>query len=161
MKVAVPLPKNVLAPLGLTTAASATESGIQKKIHGSVTTTLVISIEEMDDIMKIVQALEDSNTFLKGFTKTIKNETKEQKGRFLGTPVGTIGPILSGNVLSGKGIAGANSENEKSKNNCKSWLRKRMEFLIRPYTLTNFEIQKNKLSLDLTLLIPETICLKR
>ena len=161
MKVAAPLPKNVLAPLGLTAAASATDAGIQKKIHGSVTTTLVISIEEMHDIMKVVQTLEDSNTFLKGFTKTIKSETKEQKGRFLGTTVGTIGSILLGNVLSGKGIAGASSENKKSKKNCKSWLRKRMGFLIRPYPLTNFEIQKYKLRLDLTLFIPETICLKR
>ena len=53
-----------------------------KKIHGSGTTTLIISNEEMNDIMKIVQALEDSNILLKGVTKTIKNETKEQKGRF-------------------------------------------------------------------------------
>ena len=54
-----------------------------KKIHGSGTTTLIISNEEMNDIMKIVQALEDSNILLKGITKTIKNETKEQKGGFL------------------------------------------------------------------------------
>ena len=49
------------------------------KIHGSGTTTLIIWNEEMNDIMKIVQALEDSNILLKGVTKTIKNETKEQK----------------------------------------------------------------------------------
>ena len=40
-------------------------------------TTLIISAEKMDDIIKIVQALEDSNNLLKGVTKTIKNETKE------------------------------------------------------------------------------------
>ena len=81
--VAIPLVKNVLAPLGITAAASAVDTGIQKKMHGSGTTTLLISNEEMNDIMKTVQALEDSNILLKGVTKTIKNETKEQKGGFL------------------------------------------------------------------------------
>ena len=76
MKVAIPLAKNVLAPFGITAAASAIDAGIQKKIHGSGTTTLIISNEEMNDIMKIVQALEDSNILLKGVTKIIKNETK-------------------------------------------------------------------------------------
>ena len=75
MKVAIPLAKNVLAPLGITTAASAIDAGIQNKIHGSCTTTLIISNEEMNGIMKIVQALEGSNILLKGVTKTIKNET--------------------------------------------------------------------------------------
>ena len=50
-----------------------------KKIHSSGTTTLITSNKEMNDIMKIAQAPEDSNTLLKGVTKTIKNETKEQK----------------------------------------------------------------------------------
>ena len=54
-----------------------------KKDIGSGITALVISNDEMNDIMKIVQALEDSNILLKGVTKTIKNETKEQKGGFL------------------------------------------------------------------------------
>ena len=77
MKVAVPLAVNILAPLGITAAASAIDTGVQKKMHGSGTTTLIISNEEMNDIMKIVQALEDSNILLKGVTKTIKNETKD------------------------------------------------------------------------------------
>ena len=105
MKIAVPLAKNVLAPLGITAAASALDAGIQKKIHGSGTTTLIISNEEMNDIMKIVQALEDSNILLKGVTNTIKNETKEQKGRFLSMLLGTLGASLLGNLLAGKGIA--------------------------------------------------------
>ena len=75
--------KNVLAPLGITAAASANDAGIQKKKHGSGATILIISNEEMNDIRRIVQALEDSNILLKGLTKTIKNETKEQKRRFL------------------------------------------------------------------------------
>ena len=54
-----------------------------KKIHGSGTTTLIISNEEMNDIIKIIQALENSNILLKVVTKTVKNETKEQKGGFL------------------------------------------------------------------------------
>ena len=53
-----------------------------KKIHGSETNTLIISNKEMNDIIKIVQALEGSNILLKGVTKTIKNETKKQKGGF-------------------------------------------------------------------------------
>ena len=61
MKVAVPLPKTFLLPLGITAAASATDAGIQKKIHGSETTILMISNKETIDIMKIVQALQDSN----------------------------------------------------------------------------------------------------
>ena len=78
MKVAIPLAKNVLAPLGITAAASVIDAGIQKKIHGSGTATLIISNEEMNGIMKIAQALEDSNILLKGFTKAIKNETKDK-----------------------------------------------------------------------------------
>ena len=77
MKVAVPLAKNILAPLRITAAASVIDAGVQKKIHGSGTTTLTISNAEMNDIMKIVQAVEYSNILLKGFTKTIKK--KKQK----------------------------------------------------------------------------------
>ena len=49
--------KNILAPLGIIAVASSIDAGIQKKIHGSGTTTLIISNEEMNVIMKIVQAL--------------------------------------------------------------------------------------------------------
>ena len=115
MKIAVPLAKNVLAPLGITAAASALDAGIQKKIHGSGTTTLIISNEEMNDIIKIVQALEDSNILLKGVTNAIKNETKEQKGGFLSMLLSTLGASLLGNLLSGKGIARAGAGNNKGK----------------------------------------------
>ena len=80
MKVAVPLAKTFLTPLGTTAAASAINVGIQKKIHDSRTTTLITSNKEMNDIINIVQSLEDSNTLLKGVTKTFENETKEKKG---------------------------------------------------------------------------------
>ena len=58
----------------------------------------------MNDIIKVAQALEDSNILLKGVTKTIINETKEQKGGFLSMLLGTLGASLSGNLLTGKGI---------------------------------------------------------
>ena len=54
----------------------------KKKIHGSGTTTFIISNEEMNDIIKIVKAFENSNILLKGITKTIKNETKKQRRGF-------------------------------------------------------------------------------
>ena len=85
MKETVPLAKNILAKLGITTAGSAIDAGIQEKIHGSGTTTLTSSNKKMNDIMKTVQDLEDSNILLKGVTKTIKNETKKQKGGFVST----------------------------------------------------------------------------
>ena len=66
-----------------------------------------ISNEEMNDIIKIVQALEDSNVLLKGVTKTINGETKEQKGGLLRMLLGTLGASLLGDLLSGKGIARA------------------------------------------------------
>ena len=79
IKVTVPLAKSILAPLGITAAASAIDAGIQNNIHGSGTTTLIIPHEEMNDIMKIIQALKDSNVLLKGVTKTIKMKQKNKK----------------------------------------------------------------------------------
>ena len=76
MKVALPLAKNVLAPLGLTTTMFAIDGSIQKKIHGS-RVKFIIEQEDMKDIMKIIKALENSGILLKGVSKTIKNETKE------------------------------------------------------------------------------------
>ena len=104
MKVAVPIAKDILTPLGITAAASAIDAGIQKKIHGSGTTTLVISNEEINDIIKIVKALEDSDILLKGITKTIRNETNEQKGGFLSMLLGTLASALLGDMLAGEGI---------------------------------------------------------
>ena len=128
----------------------------KKKIHGSGNTTLIISNEEMNDIIKTIQALEDSNILLKGVTKTIKNETKGQKGGFLSMLLDTLGASLLGNVLTGKGILRAGSRN-KEKGNKKGkgilrflrssfvlYFKKRMGFLISPHPLTNFEIQKYK-----------------
>ena len=104
MKVALPLAKNVLAPLGSTAAMSAIDGGIQKKIHGSGV-KLIIEQEDMKDIMKIIKALENSGILLKGVSETIENETKEQRGGFLSMLLGTLGASLLGNLLTGgKGI---------------------------------------------------------
>ena len=69
----------------------------------------------MNDIMKIVQALEYSNISLERVTKRIKNETKEQKGGFLSMLLGTLGASLLGNMLAGKGIVRAGYGNKKGK----------------------------------------------
>ena len=91
MKVVMPLAKNVLAPLGLTAAMSAIDGGIQKKMRE-----------------KIIEALENSGILLKGVTKTIENDTKEQRGAFLSMLLGTLGASLLGNLLTGrKGIVRA------------------------------------------------------
>ena len=88
------LAKSVLIPLGLTAAASAADAGIHKKILGSGNTTLIISNDEIHDIIKIVKSLEDSGLLLKGVSETVQNEAKEQKGRFFSMLLGTIGASL-------------------------------------------------------------------
>ena len=97
-----PLTKSVLIPLGLTAAASAADAGMHKKILGSGhnNTTLIISNDEMDDILKIVKSLEDSGVLLKGVSETIQNEAKEQRRGFLSMLLGTLGGSLQGDILS-------------------------------------------------------------
>ena len=80
-KVLKTLAKSLLTPLGLT--ASASDAAIHKKMFGIVTTTLINSNEEMNDIMKIVKSLEESGFLIKGISGTIKNEAKQQKVGFL------------------------------------------------------------------------------
>ena len=69
----------------------------------------------MNDILKIIEVLQNSNILLRGVTKTIKNETKEQKGVFLSMSLSTLGASLLGNLLIGKGILRAGSGNNKEK----------------------------------------------
>ena len=71
-------------------------------MFGSGTTTFVISNEHMNIIATIVQSLEESGLLKKGVRETIKNEAKEQKGRFFGILLGTLGANLIGNLLIGK-----------------------------------------------------------
>ena len=82
----------------------------------------------MNVIMKIVQALEDSNILLKGVTKTIKNKAKEQKGGFLSMLLGTLGASLLGNLLAGKGILRAGSGNKKGKGIVRAGTGKQWDF---------------------------------
>ena len=105
MKVAMPLAKSVLAPLGLSAAMSVTDGSIKKKMLGSGATTLIISNNEMDDILKIVKSLENSGVLLKGVSETIQHEAKEQRGGFLSMLLGTLAASLLGDVLS-KGLSG-------------------------------------------------------
>ena len=140
MKVAMPLAKNVLGPLGLTAAMSAIDGSIQKKIHGSGV-KLIIEQEDMNDIVKIIEALENSGILLKGVSKTIENETKKQTGGFLSMLLGTLGASLLGNLLTGgKGImragdgivrAGAGKGRKKTLNS-----------LLPFHPLTNIEISE-------------------
>ena len=95
----MPLAKNVLAPLGLTAAMSAIDGSIQKKIHGSGV-KLIIE-QDLNDIIEIIEALENSGILLKEVTKTIENETKEQRGGFLSMLLGTLKASLLGNLLTG------------------------------------------------------------
>ena len=103
-----PLTKSVLIPLGLTAAASAADAGIHKKILGSGhnNTTLIISNDEMDDILKIAKSLENSGVLLKGISESIQHEARKQSGGFLSMLLGTLGASLLGDVLS-KGLSGS------------------------------------------------------
>ena len=83
-----PLAKSILILLGLMAAAAATDAA----------TTLMISNEEMEDIMIIVKSLEDSGLLIKGVCETIKNEAKKQKGGFLSRLLGILGASLSGKL---------------------------------------------------------------
>ena len=89
-----PLDKSVLLPLGLSAGVSAADTSIQKKKkkknHGSEITTLIISNEEMEDIMKIDKQPEESRLLIKGISEEIKNETKEQKGGIVSMLLGTL-----------------------------------------------------------------------
>ena len=105
------LAKRVSIPLGLTAAVSAIDAAIHKKVFGPgrprdlslCVTTLISSNKEINDIMKIVNSLEESDLLIKYASETIKNEAKEQKGRFLGMLLGTSGASLLGNLFTGKG----------------------------------------------------------
>ena len=64
----------------------------------------------MDDLIKIVKSLHDSSLLLKGVTESVQNDVKEQRGGFLSMLLGTLGAILLGNLLTGKGIHRAGEE---------------------------------------------------
>ena len=99
-----PLAKSVLLPLELSTGMSAADVAIKKKTHGSIITALIISNEEMEDIMKIVKSLDKSVLLVIGIRGTIKHETKEQTGGLLPMLLGTLTASLFGSALTRKGV---------------------------------------------------------
>ena len=111
------LAKSVLIPLGLTAAASLTDAAIHKKMFGSGFTKLIISNEEMEDIIKIVKSLKDSGLLIKGVSETIKNETEEQKRGFFSMLLGTSGASLLGKLLAGKGTIRAGEGTIRAREN--------------------------------------------
>ena len=150
MKVALPSAKNVLAPLGLTASMSPIDGSIQKKIHGSGV-KLIIEQEDMNDIMKIIETLENSGILLKGISKTIEKKTKEQRGGFLSMLLGTLGASLLGNLLTGgKGIMRAGEGSLASRAKSEGIVRagegnkskKTLNSLLPLHPLTNIEINE-------------------
>ena len=108
LKSGLPLLKSVIKPfgmLGLTAAASSTDAAINEKILGSGNhIMLIISNDDMQDLLKIVKSLEDSGILLDGITETVENEIKEQKRGFLSMLVGTLGASLLGNMLAARSV---------------------------------------------------------
>ena len=119
---------------------SAIDGGIQKKMRGEGN-KLIIEQEDMNDIIRIIEALENSGILLKGVSKTIENETKAQRGGFLSMLLGQLGASLLGNLLPGKGMMRAGEgivregEGSGSKKN-------KLNSLFPFHTLTNIEINE-------------------
>ena len=82
-------------PLGIAAASSTSDAAIQKKDFESDMTTLIISNEEIIDIMRILEPLEES-------TKKTKEQKRTKKEYFFGILLGTIGAILFANLLTDK-----------------------------------------------------------
>ena len=89
-----PLAKSVLIPLRLTAVAAATDAAIHKKMFGSGSTKLMISNEEIEDIMRKVKSLEESGLLIKYISEAIKNERKEEKVGFLQILLALLGASL-------------------------------------------------------------------
>ena len=102
--VLTPLSKSILLLLGLSAGMLAADAAIQKKVYGADVTALIILNEEMTDILKIVQSLEESGLLIKVVSETIKNETREQNGGFLSMFFGTLAASILGSALTGRGV---------------------------------------------------------
>ena len=100
----IPLAKNALILLELSAGMSAGDAAILKKIYRSDKTALIISNEEMKDIMKIVKLLEESGLLIKGISERIKTEAKEQKGGLITMLLGALAASILGNASSGRGV---------------------------------------------------------
>ena len=133
-----PLARSVLVLLGLTAAVSATD--IHQKMFGSGTITFTISNEEINDIMKRVKSLEESELLIK-ISEIIKNKAKEQKGGLLSMLLGTIGVSFLGNLIARKSTIRAGEGTSR----VGEWVKEQLEqvkIFNAPHHLTNFEIQK-------------------
>ena len=100
-----PLAKNLLIPLGLTAATSATDAAFIRKYLDQVWLN-----EEMNNIMKIVKSLEEFGLLIKGFSEITKNEVKKQNDGFFSTLLGTVYASLLGNILTVKGTIKAGQD---------------------------------------------------
>ena len=110
-----------------------------KKRYMARESKLIIEQEDMNDIMKIIEALENPGILLKGVSKTIENETKERRGGFLSMLLGTLGARLLGNLLTaGKGIMRAGDGIVRAGSGSK----KNLNLLLRFHPLTNIEINE-------------------
>ena len=98
------LAQSVLLEFGLSSAMLAADTVIQKKIYGTTTRALIISNEELEDIIKIVKLHEESGWILKRISETVKNEANKQKVRFLSMLLGTIAGSILGSELAWKGV---------------------------------------------------------
>ena len=113
-----PLAKTLLIPLGLLAGKSVADAATQKKMYGPGcssdltlrTSALIISSEEMEDIMKKVQSLEELGSLMKPNTDTSKNETKNQKGRFISMLLVELAASILRNALAGKGVIRGSEE---------------------------------------------------
>ena len=104
IKPAISIRKNILAPLGLSAAMPATDAAFQKNMYRSENKTLIISNNDLNDLIKIATALEEHDIFLKGTGRAITNNAKKQEGGFLSMLLGALGASLLGNLLTGKGM---------------------------------------------------------
>ena len=119
---------------------------IQKILgSGHNNTTLIISNDEMDEILKIVKSLENSGVLLKGVSETIQHEAKEQRGGFLSMLLRTLGASLLGDVLSkglsGRGVIRAGEGAIRAGYGSKRASLKKI-LTLTPHPLENFEIQE-------------------
>ena len=102
--VLTPLTKSVFLSVGFAAGISAADVATENKIYTSGITGLMISKEETEDIMKIVESLEESGLLIKGISETNENKAKEQKGGFLPILLGTLAASILGNALIGRGV---------------------------------------------------------
>ena len=128
--------QNILAPLGLSAAMSATDAAIQKKVHGYGAKTVNFSNKDLDDMTKIVKALENSDVLIKGITETLKNDVKKGGALpLISVLLGTLGAFL----LTGRGMYRAGNHGQGLFRVGQGIKKKSLTPF---HSLTNFEIEE-------------------